>query len=728
MRKLSISVVVAALLVGGSLPAAVADVAIVVEQKYAYPATNYFSAFAVNDANDIFTAGYSANQEFRGIHILNDANLPWNMQGEYSEGVRLNWFQLNLFALNGYPGNSGSIMFYGMNHDPVSGRYFLESLAQLRGPGGGPKLDIERDISVYDPRLPNSLNLPPTGVTLSNAGGVYSLVDVSPDPNDPNQPRAKFLSSGVQVGDRITLYPVDTWAAVTSGTYTITAVVDETTLYLDRDPVWSGQTTATEVGYLLSIQPWITLGTFRSLLPFYVTNSTTSPKAEYKGGFSPDYSRLYVGDFTEGSLLSINTQAPEDMSILVPKQAFADYVQAQASTGRHMAVRQKNIYTDSLATRWENQSVGATFDPNAVLTDPNGILARQGSKAFSVLYTAADGKAVLYFDVFDPNDPNNPPPPPSATADFGSLRFFMNGGPTGGQSVNFYAIDPNGVAGPAFPITLQANSWTTHEIPASTLGVGQITKLVWASAAGVQPLFYVDFLSLRYSDTPPPGIADFDPNTAKIAGAQVATDAAGRIWFQEYETRDILWTTDGTTLHTFITSNEIWDVTHGNEASEITQGVQAQGFILDRMGTIYWGDNASPRSFWKIPACGGAENIRSLASYDEVRAATGFAPQGMNCFSLRGNQLLTFTFATSAFIYKIDLKTYDYGDFSEDIDVDGEDLDLFALAMAGPDIATAPVGCDPVLFQRANLDLDTVGDVDLVDFAKLQRYATGALP
>lgn len=724
MRKLSLPVTLAVVLAGGLSVSALADIAIVVEKPYAYPPTNYFSAFAISEGNDVFTAGYSSNQEFRGLHILNEANLPWNMEGEYNAGVRLNWFQLNLFALNGYPANSGSIMFYGMNYDPTSGRYFLEALAQLRGPSGGPKLDVEHDINMFDPRLPNSLNTTPTGVTLSNAGGIYSLEDATLDPN--GQPRAKFLSSGVRVGDRITLYPVDTWAAVTSDTYTVTAVVSETMLHLDRDPVWSGQTTATEVGYLLSIQPWITLGTFRSLLPYYVTNNTTSPKAEYKGGFSPDYTRLYVGDVTEGSILSIDTQVSESMSIFVAQPTLRSYVEAQMSAGRHQAIYQETIYTEtSFNVPWRNQSVGATIDPNTVLTDPNGILAREGSKVCAVRYNAPGDQLVLYYDpVYDPNHPTTPP----LMADYVALRFFMNGGTTGGQAINLYAIDPNGVVGPTIPITLQANTWTTHEIPTSALGVGQVSKLVWATPAGAQPVFYLDLMSWRYSDPPPPGIADFDPNEAKVGLCQVATDAAGRVWFQEKATRDVLWTTDGTTLHTFITSNEIWSATRSNEGSDINQGTQFQGFIIDRMGTLYWGDNGSPRSYWKIPACGGAENIRCLASYNEVKAATGLAPTGMNCFSLRGTQLLTFQFSTGAFIYKIDLETYDYGDFSEDIDVDGEDLDLFAQAMAGPDDSVSPAGCDPVLFARANLDQETPGDVDLADFAKLQRYATGALP
>lgn len=705
-------VLLLAAVLGVCLPGATAGVAVVVEKQHVMPNTNFFSVFGLDESGNIFTAGYSNNQQLRWCHILDDTTTPWTVESD----VRLNWFQLQLYAVNGFAANTGSVNCWGMNYDSTTGKYFLEALASLRAPGGGPKLDAERDISIYDPRLPDSLNSIPTGVTLSNLGGVYRLMDTSKEPLDPSQPRAKFLSSGVQVGDRVTLYPVDTYAAVLSDTYTITAVISETELRLDRDPVWPGVTTATDVGYLLSLQPWVTLGTFRAMEPFYVANPTTSPLAEYKGGFNADHTRLYIGDARAGNLISVNTRVSEDFSIFVPYSALQDYVQEQHNLGRRRSVAQTLVFLDSFASRWSNASFDATVDPNTTTH------AVQGSKSIAVTFNGAGGALGIQYTP-DPNDPVL-----LDAAAFTKVRFSIHGGPSGGQAIDLRAQDATGVAGPTFSIAPPtANAWVEYEIPVNALGVSTIGGLQWLNgAAGAQPTFYVDFVSLKAALLL--GVAEFDPNEGGVATAQVATDAAGRVWFSEGETDDLMWTDDGATLHTFLTSNEIQPVTHGFETSASSTGLQVMGLIVDPMGTVYWSDNGT-RCIWKAPACGGAENIRQLASADEIKAALGItsSPSGMNCFSLRGLELLTFQYVSTAVIYKVDLNTFEFGDFSEDLDTDSEDLGLFVQALAGPEVTTPPAGCPALLFARANLDQQG-NDVDLADFARMQRFATGPLP
>jgi hypothetical protein len=63
---------------------------------------------------------------------------------------------------------------------------------------------------------------------------------------------------------------------------------------------------------------------------------------------------------------------------------------------------------------------------------------------------------------------------------------------------------------------------------------------------------------------------------------------------------------------------------------------------------------------------------------------------------------------------------YGPGDVDGDATVGLGDLEAFAECMAGPD-ASAPPGCDPNAFGRADLDDD--GDADLQDFAGLMLHA-----
>jgi hypothetical protein len=65
----------------------------------------------------------------------------------------------------------------------------------------------------------------------------------------------------------------------------------------------------------------------------------------------------------------------------------------------------------------------------------------------------------------------------------------------------------------------------------------------------------------------------------------------------------------------------------------------------------------------------------------------------------------------------------DGGDLDCDGDVDLDDYAIFAACLAGPDVTTPPLGCDPDDFANADLDDDT--DVDLQDFDVLTEVYTG---
>ncbi len=62
-------------------------------------------------------------------------------------------------------------------------------------------------------------------------------------------------------------------------------------------------------------------------------------------------------------------------------------------------------------------------------------------------------------------------------------------------------------------------------------------------------------------------------------------------------------------------------------------------------------------------------------------------------------------------------------DFDHDADVDIDDFNNFGTCMAGPDVTTPPIGCDPADFDHADRNGD--GDVDLGDLAAFQTAFTG---
>lgn len=692
-----------------------ADIAVVVQHPYCV-GNNYFSAFAYDPvAQEFRSGGYNSGADIRWSHVLSDANQPWTMEGD----VLLNWFQLGLFYRDGYPSNSCTFNMWGMNYNPLDGKYFGTVITTLRPPSGGARLDAERDLIVLDDRLPDSLLSLPNGVTLSNVGGIYRLTDTSTtDPNDPNTPlRAMFVTSGVAVGDRITLFPIDVWAEVLSATYTVTQVVSETEIRLDRDPCWGPETTATGLGYLLSIQPQLTLATFRQNIPYFAANLLEGPKAAYTGALSADGQTLYLSEQISDNIIAVDTQVKESFTIFVSKAQLQGYVQAQVNAGRrHAFASPVSVYSNdpNFSGDWTYTAVNAVVDPNvSTVAYPN---TGSGQRSIGVTYSGSGAKLVLDYVGATPLN----------ASDFRLVRFAIHGGTAGGQQLSLYAVDDANTPGNTLAITPPtASTWTLVELPATQLGVSTIGGLVWQSTSGAaQPRFYIDAIDLPYVYPAPPGIAPFDPNSAGAPPAQLASDPAGRIWFTEDETDDLIWTTDGVTLHTFMTSNDFAPIAFPEGRESTSTGLQVMGLTIDRMGTVYWSDNQT-KDIWKMPACGGIENLRCLATDDEIKAAL-YLPsvRGMNCFTIRGTELLTFNFVDGNYIYKVDLDTFDYGDFDNDVDVDTADLNLLASVLQGPDVLTPPPGLE-ALFTKADLNLD--GDVDLADAARQQRHATGPL-
>jgi alpha-N-arabinofuranosidase len=151
------------------------------------------------------------------------------------------------------------------------------------------------------------------------------------------------------------------------------------------------------------------------------------------------------------------------------------------------------IYQEALVNGWNNWS-WATVNTASTTT------VHTGSNAIAV---TADGFEALYLQhAALPTDA------------YQSLRFWIHGGATGGQTLNVVALR-NDVAPPAVtsgPLT--AGAWQEVVIPLAQLGVANATDLsgLWLQEnSGVtQPTFFVDDVYLEFA--PPPSVVNVTVN------------------------------------------------------------------------------------------------------------------------------------------------------------------------------------------------------------------------
>lgn len=143
------------------------------------------------------------------------------------------------------------------------------------------------------------------------------------------------------------------------------------------------------------------------------------------------------------------------------------------------------IYDDALINGWQNWS-WASVNPASTASVHTG--------STSIAVTAGPFAALYLQHNAFPSQP------------YASLRFWINGGPQGGQTLNVIAL-LNDVAQPAVSLgPLAPNSWQEVTIPLADLGVANAAALtgIWLQeSAGVnQPTFYVDDVGLQFA--PPP--------------------------------------------------------------------------------------------------------------------------------------------------------------------------------------------------------------------------------
>ena len=142
------------------------------------------------------------------------------------------------------------------------------------------------------------------------------------------------------------------------------------------------------------------------------------------------------------------------------------------------------IYKNTLARGWENRS----FDGSVNF---NGFPAYDGLTAMNMSFSAADGGIYLYS------------PTAINVESYNVLRFFINGGSTGGQQIAVALIDENERVLQRVPLTPPyPNNWRQVDITLEELGdPTAIHGLQFIDLFGdAQPIFFVD--ELAFVDDP----------------------------------------------------------------------------------------------------------------------------------------------------------------------------------------------------------------------------------
>jgi hypothetical protein len=144
------------------------------------------------------------------------------------------------------------------------------------------------------------------------------------------------------------------------------------------------------------------------------------------------------------------------------------------------------IYTDSLQNGWQDYG-WATLNYN------NASPVHSGSKSISVSST---NWQALFLHHTTQNG-----------SAFGNLTFWINGGNSGGQSVQVQATRTGAAQTAVVLAPLPVNSWRQEIIPLTSLGVATATDFdgVWFQVrdSGIAPTFYLDDLALVVSNSVP---------------------------------------------------------------------------------------------------------------------------------------------------------------------------------------------------------------------------------
>jgi alpha-L-arabinofuranosidase len=147
------------------------------------------------------------------------------------------------------------------------------------------------------------------------------------------------------------------------------------------------------------------------------------------------------------------------------------------------------IYQESLVNGWNNWSWASVSTGSTTTVHTGATAIAVTADAFEALYLQ---HAALPTDGFE------------------SLKFWLHGGATGGQTLNVVALR-SGTGQPAVRIgPLAAGAWQEFTIPLAQLGVANVSDLdgLWLQENGgvTQPTYFVDDIHLEFA--PPPGVVN----------------------------------------------------------------------------------------------------------------------------------------------------------------------------------------------------------------------------
>ena len=193
----------------------------------------------------------------------------------------------------------------------------------------------------------------------------------------------------------------------------------------------------------------------------------------------------------------------------------------------------QTIYSDSLVNGWLDYSYCTR---NLANTSP----VHAGSDSISATITGAYAGIQLYHA-------------PMTNTAFGSVSFWLNGGPAGGQRLQMYGnlgTGPTAQSPRYYLASPPANAWQQYTVPLAALGVGNTTNFsgfaIQDSNGSAEPVFYLDDIQLV--STSGPAITHLPVNagqTVRVAEARwFGMNAA--IWDNAFDTPTTLTQLTGT--------------------------------------------------------------------------------------------------------------------------------------------------------------------------------------